>query len=106
MNSTSFKPTTTQIPQQEIHFCTAPDGVRIAYALAGSGPPLVKTANWLNHLEYDWESPIWSQSEGIVSKKLNAPYRSGPSRTWVKVKAIRDFPAEWTRQYQRLGLAP
>jgi bifunctional non-homologous end joining protein LigD len=24
--------------------------------------------------------------EGIVSKKLNAPYRSGPSRTWVKVK--------------------
>ena len=26
----------------------------------GHGPPLVKTANWLNHLEYDWESPIWS----------------------------------------------
>jgi bifunctional non-homologous end joining protein LigD len=24
--------------------------------------------------------------EGIVSKKLNAPYRSGPSRTWIKVK--------------------
>jgi pimeloyl-ACP methyl ester carboxylesterase/DNA-binding winged helix-turn-helix (wHTH) protein len=47
-------------PQQDIHFCTAPDGVRIAYALAGQGPPLVKTANWLNHLEYDWQSPIWS----------------------------------------------
>jgi len=24
--------------------------------------------------------------EGIVSKKLDAPYRSGPSRTWVKGK--------------------
>jgi ATP-dependent DNA ligase len=24
--------------------------------------------------------------EGIVSKKLNAPYRSGPLRTWIKVK--------------------
>ena len=47
-------------PQQEIHFCTASDGCRIAYALAGHGPPLVKTANWLNHLEYDWQSPIWS----------------------------------------------
>ena len=47
-------------PQQEIHFCTASDGVRIAYARAGDGPPLVKTANWLNHLEYDWQSPIWS----------------------------------------------
>jgi DNA-binding winged helix-turn-helix (wHTH) protein/pimeloyl-ACP methyl ester carboxylesterase len=45
---------------QEVHFCKASDGVRIAYALAGQGPPLVKAANWLNHLEYDWESPIWS----------------------------------------------
>jgi pimeloyl-ACP methyl ester carboxylesterase/DNA-binding winged helix-turn-helix (wHTH) protein len=56
--STSPKPATTS--EQEVHFCTASDGVRIAYALAGSGPPLVKTANWLNHLEYDWESPVWS----------------------------------------------
>ncbi len=45
--------------QQEIKYCRAPDGVRLAYAIAGSGPPLVKTANWMNHLEYDWESPIW-----------------------------------------------
>ena len=50
----------TRSPQHEIHFCTASDGVRIAYALAGNGPPLVKAANWLNHLEYDWQSPIWS----------------------------------------------
>jgi pimeloyl-ACP methyl ester carboxylesterase len=48
------------IPQQEVHFCTASDEVRIAYASAGQGVPLVKAANWLNHLEYDWHSPIWS----------------------------------------------
>jgi pimeloyl-ACP methyl ester carboxylesterase/DNA-binding winged helix-turn-helix (wHTH) protein len=48
------------IPQQEVHFCTASDDVRIAYASAGQGVPLVKAANWLNHLEYDWHSPIWS----------------------------------------------
>jgi ATP-dependent DNA ligase len=24
--------------------------------------------------------------EGIVSKRLTAPYRSGPSRDWIKVK--------------------
>ena len=47
-------------PKQDIHFCTAPDGARIAYAEVGAGPPLVKAANWLNHLEYDWRSPIWS----------------------------------------------
>jgi pimeloyl-ACP methyl ester carboxylesterase/DNA-binding SARP family transcriptional activator len=46
-------------PRQDIRFCTSPDGVRIAYATVGSGPPLLKTANWLNHLEFDWESPIW-----------------------------------------------
>jgi pimeloyl-ACP methyl ester carboxylesterase len=47
-------------PQQEVHFCTASDDVRIAYASAGQGAPLVKAANWMNHLEYDWHSPIWS----------------------------------------------
>jgi pimeloyl-ACP methyl ester carboxylesterase/DNA-binding CsgD family transcriptional regulator len=44
---------------QRVQFCTAPDGVRIAYALHGSGPPLVRTATWLTHLEFDWESPVW-----------------------------------------------
>jgi pimeloyl-ACP methyl ester carboxylesterase/DNA-binding winged helix-turn-helix (wHTH) protein len=53
-------PAASANPQHEIHFCTPSDGVRIAYALAGRGPPLVKAANWLNHLEYDWQSPIWS----------------------------------------------
>ena len=48
------------LPPQEVHFCTAADGVRIAYAMAGQGEPLIKAANWLNHLEYDWQSPIWS----------------------------------------------
>ncbi len=45
--------------KQVVKYCRTPDGVRLAYATAGSGPPLVKTANWLNHLEYDWESPVW-----------------------------------------------
>ena len=44
---------------QEIRFCTTSDGVRIAYARTGSGPPLVKAANWLSHLEFDWQSPVW-----------------------------------------------
>jgi DNA-binding SARP family transcriptional activator/pimeloyl-ACP methyl ester carboxylesterase len=45
--------------QQEISFCRTPDGVRLAWAKVGQGPPLVKTVNWLNHVEYDWESPVW-----------------------------------------------
>ena len=45
--------------EQQIKFCTAPDGVNIAYAVVGEGPPLVKAPNWMNHLEYDWQSPVW-----------------------------------------------
>lgn len=46
---------------QQIRFCRAHDGVRIAYATSGdpSGPPLVKPANWLTHLEYDCNSAVW-----------------------------------------------
>ncbi len=44
---------------QTIKYCRAPDGVRLAYAISGTGPFLVKSGNWLNHLEYDWESPVW-----------------------------------------------
>lgn len=45
--------------QQEIRFCRANDGVMLAWARSGRGPPLVKAANWLSHLEYDWHSPVW-----------------------------------------------
>ena len=45
---------------QKIGFCTAQDGVRICYATVGEGPPLVKAPNWLSHLEFEWQSPIWS----------------------------------------------
>jgi len=45
--------------RQQIRFCEACDGVRIAYSTTGSGYPLVKAANWLNHLEFEWNSPIW-----------------------------------------------
>lgn len=55
--------------RQEIRYCRAPDGVRLAYAAVGQGPPLVKAANWLNHLEYDWESPVWREFlHGIASR--------------------------------------
>ncbi|MEO8611272.1 MAG: alpha/beta fold hydrolase [Chloroflexota bacterium] len=47
------------IGEQRIRFCTSSNGVRIAYATTGTGPPLVKAANWLSHLEFDWHSPLW-----------------------------------------------
>src|SRR3954447_12506477 len=46
-------------PRQEVRFCRSSDGVSIAYAVHGSGPPLVIDSCWLSHLQYDWESPVW-----------------------------------------------
>lgn len=48
------------LARQKIGFAGAADGTRIAWARIGSGPPLVKAANWLNHLELDWDSEVWS----------------------------------------------
>jgi pimeloyl-ACP methyl ester carboxylesterase/DNA-binding CsgD family transcriptional regulator len=46
-------------PVQQIRFCEAADGVRIAYAVSGAGPPLLVSTCWLSHLQHDWESPVW-----------------------------------------------
>ena len=46
-------------PVQQIRFCEAPDGVRIAYAVSGTGPPMLVSTCWLSHLQHDWESPVW-----------------------------------------------
>lgn len=40
-------------------YCTSPDGVALPYADSGAGTTLIKVANWLNHLERDWSSPVW-----------------------------------------------
>jgi len=52
----------------DIQFCTTDDGVRIAYAVSGSGPPLVKAATWLSHLEFDRQSPVWHHWISELSK--------------------------------------
>jgi pimeloyl-ACP methyl ester carboxylesterase/DNA-binding CsgD family transcriptional regulator len=46
-------------PVQRVRFCEAPDGVRIAYAVSGTGPPLLVSTCWLSHLQHDWQSPVW-----------------------------------------------
>jgi pimeloyl-ACP methyl ester carboxylesterase len=54
--------------EQQIHFCTTHDDVQIAYATVGQGPPLLKAANWLSHLEWDCRV----RSGGICSVSSHA----------------------------------
>ena len=57
MTPTTADPTQPGHMKLKVNYCRAPDGVRLAYAMMGGGLPLVKTANWMNHLEFDWENP-------------------------------------------------
>lgn len=58
-------------PRQEVTFCRSADGVRIAVAAAGGGPPLVRAGTWLTHVELDWHSPLWAP----LLRRLAARYR-------------------------------
>ena len=55
--------------EQRIGFVTSGDGARIAYATIGRGPPLVKAANWLSHLDHDWDSPVWRHWLDALSRE-------------------------------------
>lgn len=60
---------------QQIRYCVSPDGVRVAYASSGTGPPLVKAANWLTHLDLEWTSPIWAHwLDGLADDHLLVRY--------------------------------
>lgn len=60
----------TMAPRQQIRFARAHDGVRLAYAVSGTGEPVViKAATWLSHIERDWENPVWSHLLGEMSQQ-------------------------------------
>ncbi len=56
--------------EQEIRFCTTSDGVRIAYAIVGQGPPLVRVIGYFTHLEIEWEDPNWRDFIESLSGQL------------------------------------
>jgi DNA-binding SARP family transcriptional activator/pimeloyl-ACP methyl ester carboxylesterase len=53
-------PRYADLATQRLGSCRAADGIRLAYATSGSGSTVVKVANWMTHLDYDWASPVWS----------------------------------------------
>lgn len=52
-------PASAQLQPQEIQFCKTEDGVSLAWATFGNGPPVVKAGNWCTHLEFDRSSVVW-----------------------------------------------
>ena len=55
--------------RQQVRFCTSFDGTRIAYAITGDGPPLVRAPHWFSHLEHDWTNPAFQPWVEDLSKR-------------------------------------
>lgn len=86
--------------RQQIRFARASDGPRIAYATSGAGPPLVRVTNWLTHLDFDWESPIWSHWFRELSRG-HTLVRYDARGTGLSDRAVRDLSIEsWVRDLQ------
>jgi pimeloyl-ACP methyl ester carboxylesterase/DNA-binding CsgD family transcriptional regulator len=57
--------------RQQVRFCTSFDGTRIAYAITGDGPPLVRAPHWFSHLEHDWTNPAFQPWVEDLSKRYS-----------------------------------
>src|SRR4051812_40373127 len=79
--------------EQELRFCRGCDGVRLAWAAHGSGPPLAIASCWLSHLQYDWQSPVWRhflEDLGQVSTMVRYDERGFGLSDWD----VTDFSLE------------
>jgi pimeloyl-ACP methyl ester carboxylesterase/DNA-binding winged helix-turn-helix (wHTH) protein len=85
------------IPEQKIEFFTTSDGVRIAYHIAGQGPALVRTIHWLNHLDFEWKTPLRRQWLSEIMRHhtlLRYDQRGSGLSDWN----VKDFSFERTVQ--------
>ena len=85
--------TSSVVPRQEVRFCRSADGVTIAYAVHGSGPPLVIDSCWLSHLQFDWESPVWRHYLTELGKVATV-YRFDERGHGLSDRDVRDHSLE------------
>jgi pimeloyl-ACP methyl ester carboxylesterase/DNA-binding CsgD family transcriptional regulator len=80
--------------QQQVRFCTSADGVRLAYAIAGNGPPLVRAPHWFTHLEYDWTCPAMQPWVEDLSKRYTL-LRFDQRGTGLSDREVPEISPEW-----------
>jgi class 3 adenylate cyclase len=76
--------------EQQIRFCTTSDGVRIAYAVAGEGPPLVVVPGWVSHLELLWDNPRFRPLIELFAEHLSY-IRYDKRGTGLSDRDVTDF---------------
>ena len=91
-----------EMPPQKISSFVTQDGVNIAYSQCGAGPPLVKAANWLNHLEFEWRSPIWAHWVTELTRR-HTLYRYDERGNGLSDWNVEDFSFQaWVRDFEQL----
>ena len=85
---------------QQIRFCRADDGTRLAFAQSGRGPVLVKSAHWLTHLDHDWSSPIWRHQHEAISHRYQL-VRYDQRGVGLSDRVVTDMSLEhWVRDLE------
>ncbi len=94
--------------EQEIRFCRTADGITLAYASSGEGPPLVKAANWLTHVDHDWHSPVWRHWLTELSRRhrlIRYDVRGGGLSDWdIPPARFEDFVSDLETVVDHAGL--
>jgi pimeloyl-ACP methyl ester carboxylesterase len=81
----------TPIPQN-LGFATTSDGVRIAYATTGAGPPVVYVLGWATHLEDGLGSPVYDVYELLpMSSRRNLFVRYDGRGFGLSDRNVSDF---------------
>jgi pimeloyl-ACP methyl ester carboxylesterase len=66
--------------EQTIGFATSDDGARIAYAVSGAGPVLLRAPHWMTHIEWDWRSLVYGPWIEGLSRRFR--YVRYDGRNW------------------------
>lgn len=91
--------------KQRVRFCTSTDGVRIAFAEAGGGPPLVRAAHWFTHIDMDWQSAVWRHWFELLSNQRRL-IRYDPRGSGLSDRNVDDFSLErWVEDLEAVVAA-
>lgn len=77
----------------EIRFCTTADGYRLAYSRFGQGPPILRTGNWVSHLEVEWDSPMHQPMLRDLSREFELVVYDGRG-TGMSDRHVTEFSLE------------
>ena len=88
---------------QEVRFCTTGDGIRLAYARLGAGPPVLRVGSWLTHLEFDAMTPVWIPWLRELSRR-NTLVRYDPRGCGLSDRDVTEFSLEaWVRDLEAVA---